>query len=328
MTSLSVETLSLPTPYAVGPVNTYVIPVEPMTMIDAGVNTVEAENALKLGFAARGIFLESVERILITHGHPDHYGLIPVVQEVSQAKAHMAEVELERITDTRDFWEVRRLLMEAGFPEAKLEGLVDHERRLQRLHRVSRLDCKPVNHGECFEFRGFHLEAVSLPGHTGGHIGYLEPESATLFAGDTLLPQAGTAFALEPVLEPEGESPTHRRRSLKQYLDSLERLASMDLETVYPGHGPVITEPKQTIGYMREHYSRRLDVVAATLGGEGRTAYQVSAELYPTNGNANGNGYDPFVAVSEVIAHLDVLVEQGRARHEVSDEGVEYFSLT
>lgn len=320
------ETFSLPTPYAVGPVNAYVIPVEPMTMIDAGVNTVEAENALKLGFASRGIFLESVERILITHGHPDHYGLIPVVQEVSDAEAHMGEAEVERITDTRDFWELRRLLMEAGFPEDKLEGLVDHGRRLQRLHRVSGLDCTPVNDGECFEFRDFHLEAVDLPGHTGGHIGYLEPQSATLFAGDTLLPQEGPAFLLEPILEPEGESPNHRRRSLKQYLESLERLESMDLETVYPGHGPVITDPNQTICYMREHYARRLDVVAATLGFEGKTAYQVSAELYPINGN--GGGYDPFVAVSEVIAHLDVLVEQQRARHEVSDEGVEYFSLT
>lgn len=327
MKSLPVETLSLPTPYAVGPVNTYLIPADPMTMIDAGVNTVEAENALKLGFAARGIFLESVERILITHGHPDHLGLIPVVQEVSHAEAHMGKAEVERITDTRDFWELRRVLMEAGFPEDELEGLVDHERRLHRLHRISTLDCKPVDHGECFEFRDFHLEAVSLPGHTGGHLGYLEPESATLFAGDTLLPQVGAALLLEPILEPEGESPTHRRRSLKQYLDSLERLRSMDLRTVYPGHGPVITDPNQTIGYMREHYSRRLDVVAATLEEKGKSAYQVSAELYPINGNSNGSGgYDPFVAVSEVVAHLDVLVDQGRARHAVCDEGVEYFS--
>lgn len=325
MNCLPVETLSLPTPYAVGPVNAYVISAEPMTMIDAGVNTVDAENALKLGFSSRGISLESVERILITHGHPDHYGLVPVVQAVSNAEAHMAQAEVERITDTRDFWELRRLLLEVGFPEDALEGLVDRERRLQRLHRVSSLDCKPVNHGECFQFRDFYLEAVGLPGHTGGHIGYLEPETATLFAGDTLLPHVGPAMFLEPTLEPEGESPTHRRRSLKQYLDSLDRLESMDLERVYPGHGPVMDDPKQTIAYMREHYKRRLDVVADDLGPDGKTAYQVTSELYPVAGN--GAGCDPFVAVSEVIAHLDVLVEQGRARHEISDEGVELFSL-
>lgn len=326
MHSLPVETLSLPTPYAVGPVNAYVIPVEPMTMIDAGVNTVEAENALKLGFAARGMFLESVERILITHGHPDHYGLIPVVQEVSNAQAHMGKAEVERITDTRDFWELRRLLMEAGFPEQMQDTVVERERRLQRLHRVEGLDCKTVSHGEWFEFRDFRLEAVSLPGHTGGHVGYFEPESATLFAGDTLFPDIGPALSLGPILEPEGESPTHRRQSLKQYLDSLERLESMELKRVYPGHGPVITDPQQTIAYMREHYARRLDVVAATLGQGGKTAYEVSVELYPPNGTANG-AHDPFLAVSEVIAHLDVLVEQGRARLEVSEQGAEYFSL-
>jgi len=322
MNCLPVETLSLPTPYPVGPVNAYVIPVEPITMIDAGVNTVDAENALKLGFAAKGIFLESVDRILITHGHPDHYGLAPLIQQVSGAEAHMGEAEVERITDTREFWELRRLLLEAGFPGDTVEELAERERRLHRLHRVDQLSCKPVFDGAHFDFRDFSLEAVSLPGHTGGHLGYFEPETGTLFAGDTLLAHVGPDPFLGPILEPEGESPVHRRRSLKQYLDSLERLWSLHLERVYPGHGPVITDPYQTICYMREHYARRLDVVRGTLSYEAKTAYQVSIELYPPN------GCDPFLAVSEVIAHLDVLVEQGRAAHESSDDGVEYFSLT
>ena len=322
MNCLPVETLSLPTPYPVGPVNVYVIAAEPVTMIDAGVNTVDAENALKLGFAAKGMFLESVDRILITHGHPDHYGLVPVVQQISGAEAHMGEAEVERITDTREFWELRRLLLEAGFPEDTLEALADRERRLHRLHREDQLNFNPVFEGSFFEFRDFTFEAISLPGHTGGHIGYFEPQTSTLFAGDTLLARVGLNPLLDPILEPEGESPIHRRRSLKQYLDSLERLEGLSLERVYPGHGPVINDPGQTIFYMREHYARRLDVVCETLGSQGKTAYQISTRLYPSNAG------DPFLAVSEIIAHLDVLVEHGRAKHELSDAGVEYFSLT
>jgi glyoxylase-like metal-dependent hydrolase (beta-lactamase superfamily II) len=196
--------------------------------------------------------------------------------------------------------------------------MAERERRLQRVHQVTQLKCEPVRDGDVFEFRDFMLVAVSLPGHTGGHLGYYEPGSGTLFAGDTLLPHVSP----NPLLEPEGESPVQRRRSLKQYLESLDKLDALDISIVYPGHGPVITDPKTIIGYMREHHSRRLEVVMECLNAGGKSPYEVSKELYPSV-----NGYDHFLAVSEVIGHLDVLVEEKRATSEVREDGVEYFSL-
>lgn len=315
--SVPVETLSLPTPYPVGPVNAYVIVAEPITMVDAGVNTVDAENALKLGFAAKGMFVESVERILVTHGHPDHYGLVPLIKEISNAEAFMGADEYARITDSRVPWEMSRLLQEAGFPQELFEQMGERDRQWRRVHQVTQLGCKPVQVGEVFEFHDFALTAISLPGHTGGHLGYFEPESGTLFAGDTLLPH----ISPNPLLEPEGEPPSQRRRSLKQYLESLDRLEQLDIRTVYPGHGPPITTPAENIRYMREHHMRRLDVVFGFLDDRGRSAYDISRQLYP-----NARSYDHFLAVSEVIAHLDVLVEQERAGRGLRDDGVEYFT--
>lgn len=320
MQALPIETLSLPTPYAVGPVNAYAIVEEPFTLIDAGVNTVDAENALKLGFAAKGLFVESVERILVTHGHPDHYGLIPTIRKISMAKAYMSEDEIARITDDRTRWELGRLLLEAGFPKDLLLDMAERDRRMRRVHQVAQLDCLPIRDGDIFEFSDFMFVAVSLPGHTGGHVGYLEPATGTMFAGDTLLSHISPNALLEPILEPEGEVPTQRRKSLKQYLDSLDRLESLDLKTVYPGHGPVITDPSATIRYMREHHTRRLEVIEQRLIKDGKTAYQISRELYP-----NADGYDHFLAVSEVIGHLDVLVEQQRAFPQKRTDGMEYF---
>lgn len=317
---LSVETLSLPTPYAVGPVNAYVIVAEPMTMIDAGVNTVDAENALKLGFAAKGLFVESVERILVTHGHPDHYGLVPTIREMSNAKSFMGREEIARIADNRTFWELGRLLLEAGFPQELLSDMAERERQLHRVHQVARLEAAPIDDGQIFEFNDFLLIAVSLPGHTGGHLGFLEPATGTLFGGDTLLPHISPNPLLEPVAEPEGDIPARRRRSLKQYLESLDRLEELDLRYVYPGHGPVITNAQETIEYMREHHNRRLEVVRGILDDDGKSAYHISTELYP-----RVNGYDHFLAVSEVIAHLDVLVERESAFTDVREDGVEYF---
>ncbi|MDQ4148575.1 MAG: MBL fold metallo-hydrolase [Actinomycetota bacterium] len=321
--AIPVETVPLPTPFGVGPVNAFIIVADPITMVDAGVNTVDAENALKLGFAAKGLFLESVERILITHGHPDHYGLVPLICNGSgTAQAYMSEVEIERISDERLMWECGRRLQEAGFPEPLLRDLTRLERRVHRVHQVAQLKCKPISEGEVFEFRGFSLETISLPGHTDGHVGYLERDRRVLFAGDTLLPHASPNALLEPTLEPEGDWPSRRRHSLRQYLETLDVLQSLELTIVYPGHGPVITNPGETISYMREHHARRLDVVCEALTEDGRSAYEVCSELYP-----NFDSYDRFLAVCDVIAHLDVLVDQERARNEIRDDGVEYFSI-
>jgi glyoxylase-like metal-dependent hydrolase (beta-lactamase superfamily II) len=322
--SLPVETVPIPTPYGVGPVNAFVIVAEPMTMIDAGVNTVDAENALKLGFATKGLFLESVERILITHAHPDHCGLVPLIcNGSSMVRAHMGEREIDRMADLRPIWECGRILQQAGFPEPSLRQVARMERRVHRVHQVAQLKCLPIKDGEVFSFRGFELHAIWLPGHTDGHLGFLEPHSRVLFAGDTLLPHVGPNALLEPCLEPESDVPSVRRHSLRSYLQTLDRLQELDLALVYPGHGPAITNPSETISYMREHHARRLEVVRRYLTGEGQSAYEVCTALYP-----NVDNYDKLLAVCDVLAHLDVLVEQERASAEIRDDGVEYFAGT
>jgi glyoxylase-like metal-dependent hydrolase (beta-lactamase superfamily II) len=319
--TLPVETLPIPTPYGVGQVNAYIVASEPMTLIDAGVNTLAGENALKLGFAAKGLFVDSLEQILVTHGHPDHYGLVPLIcNGDGHVKAYMGEKEIERIADTGPVWEWSRRLQEAGFPELLLKEISKLEKRVNRVHRVSQLKCRPMSGGEVFEFRGFNLVALPLPGHTDGHMGFLEPDRRILFGGDTLLPHSYPNPLIEPILEPEGDSPSRRRHSLKLYLETLDLLQSLDLVAVYPGHGPVIENPAEIIAYMRRHHARRLDQVWNCLTAGGVTAFEVSTTLYP-----EAQSYCRFLAVSETVAHLDVLVEQGRAGNEIRDDGVEYF---
>lgn len=315
---LPVRTITMPTPYAVGPVNAYLIEAEPLTLVDTGINTPEAQNALALALAGAGYFVESIQRILITHAHPDHYGLIPYLQEASGATVYFPEREIARVRDKQMLFEVGRLLVEAGMP-LELLFKMDQQRKKDPGAKVPHEEVVPVKDGDTFEFRAddevFELQALLMPGHTGGHVVYFEPASRTMFAGDQLLPDVSP----NPLLEPSLDEPGQRRRSLEEYLESLERMAKMEIALAYPGHGQPVTRPQHLIESTIEHHLKRKAAVAQRLDAAGKTPYDIAQEVYP-----HVTGYDTFLAVSEIVAHLDLVVHDGDAVVE-EREGVTYY---
>lgn len=320
MEPLPVKRIEMPTPYGVGPVNAYLLEAEPLTLIDCGINTPQAQNSLFLEIAAAGYFPESIEQVIVTHAHPDHYGLVHVIQDVAGATVYFPEREIRRVRDRQMLFEVGRLLMEAGMP-LDLLFKMDQQRKEGPRPRLDHDHVVPVHDGDRFDFEGddgpFSLTAHLMPGHTGGHFVYLERETRTMFAGDQLLPETSP----NPLLEPSLDEPGERRRSLKEYLHSLERMGEMGLRLVYPGHGDPVTDPQTLIASMIEHHSKR-KAVAAHLDEAGKTPYEIATEVYP-----DVRGYDTFLAVSEVVAHLDLVVEDGDGAVEVRDD-VTYYRLT
>jgi glyoxylase-like metal-dependent hydrolase (beta-lactamase superfamily II) len=273
---------------------------------------------MSLELAAAGYFPESIEQVIVTHAHPDHYGLITWLQEASGARVYFPQREIARVRDKQMLFEVGRLLMEAGMP-LDLLFKMDQERRKDPGARLHHEEVVPIDEGYLFSFSGdegdFTLEALHMPGHTGGHMVFFEPDSRSLFAGDQLLPD----ISPNPLLEPSLDEPGERRRSLREYLDSLERMAKLDLEIAYPGHGDVITAPGKLIDSTIEHHFKRKVRVAGSLTEDGKSPYELAQEMYP-----KAEGYDVFLAVSEIVAHLDLVVDDGDARIEDRD-GITYY---
>lgn len=318
MERLPVRRIVMPTPYAVGPVNAYLIEADPLTLVDAGIGTPKAQNAMWLELAAAGFFPESIEQIIITHAHPDHYGLVHAIQDLSGATVFFPEREIARVRDQQMLFEVGKLLMAAGMP-LDLLFKMDQQRRNDPRAHLRHEEVIPIKEGHTFDFEceegQFRLTALHMPGHTGGHMVFHEPESGSLFAGDQLLPDVSP----NPLLEPSLDEPGTRRRSLKEYLASLERMGSLGLQLAYPGHGDVIEDPKRLIDSTIEHHLKRKVRVAGFLTDAGVTPYEMVQDMYP-----NVTGYDVFLAVSEIVAHLDLVVEDGGA--EIDDrEGVTYY---
>lgn len=302
----------MPTPYAVGPVNAYLINAEPVTLIDAGINTPQAQNALLLGLEEAGVFPESIQRILITHAHPDHYGLVGFLQERSGATVYFPRREIARVRDKQMLFEVGKLLLEAGMP-LELLFKMDQQRKKDPKPGIDHDEVVPIDEGEAFAFDDFTLTTLHMPGHTGGHVVFHEPDTGTLFAGDQLLPEVSP----NPLLEPSLDEPGERRRSLKEYLASLERMETLGLTLAYPGHGDPVTDADVLIRSTIEHHLKRKVQVAGYLTDEPKTVYAIAAEIYP-----HVRDYDVFLAVSEVVAHLDLVVEDGDATVETGADGV------
>ena len=300
---LRFERIVVPTPYAVGPANVYVLLGEPVALVDCGPNTPASERALMSGLARIGVRPKQIGMIVISHGHPDHYGLAPRLQKRSGCRVLIGEHDLPKIADRSMLVATGRLLLQEGMPAETLRNM-GKRRVSKRTMRPHVRDAETLRGGERLTFGRFDLEVLHLPGHTAGHICLWHEPSGVLFSGDTLLPD----ISPNPLLEPDPLDPAERRRSLVEYLASLERLAAMPLSDVYPGHGEPIAGPGALILKMQEHHARRVEALASMLDAEGKSAWQLAVELFPRL-----EGFDNFLAVSEVAAHIDLLVQQGRA---------------
>jgi len=99
----------------------------------------------------------------------------------------------------------------------------------------------PIDDNAVIATEGATLRAVFTPGHAPDHLCYYLVEEKALFTGDVVL-GAGTTV----IPDETGD--------LGQYMNSLHRLLELDVETIYPAHGPVIRKAKDKI---REYIAHR-----------------------------------------------------------------------
>lgn len=308
-----IHRIVMPTPYGVGPVNAYLIDAEPLTLVDAGFQTEASKATFVAQLAEAGHEPSEIQRVVITHGHPDHYGLVPWLQEMG-IDVHFPERELARMTGKGMRMHFGRLLLQAGMPVDLLLKM-DEQRNKDPRPWLDIPSLKLVRDGDVFDFTGFTLEAHHMPGHSGGHFIYFEPDARTLFVGDQLLPHVSP----NPLLEPSLEDHTLRRRSLVDYLDTLDRLKKMEPTIAHPGHGDPIHDVGALIDRTVAHHLERKSEVAGYLTEQTQSPYEIARRMYP-----DVEGYDIFLSVSEVVAHLDLVVDDRGAVIEERD-GITYY---
>jgi len=108
---LDIHRLEIPTPYEVGPVNVYLIKNEPLTLIDAGVGSHEARDALIGQLRNLKVDIADIKRVILTHSHLDHSGQAPYVKKVSGAKIYIHPFEQLKLAGENTFLKERETIL-------------------------------------------------------------------------------------------------------------------------------------------------------------------------------------------------------------------------
>lgn len=317
--NLPIIPIVLPLPFpSPDSVNAYLINDDPLTLVDPGMKSSRSLEKLERALAGHNISLQMIKRILLTHGHVDHFGAAGELQRRSGAEVLIHEKDLSKIAPAGEPAN-EIYLHNAGIPQDVMAGFSKAGRMMDRysdpIEKARALDSNGT-----LEFEHFSLQPLHLPGHSSGHTVFYWPEKYLLLSGDLVLPSITTNPLAEYTATPAG---IKRNLSLAQMLDSLQQLTEMEINLIFPGHGHRIEEPRELINSRIAFYRQRLEEIYNLLKSTGpQNPYQLALAHF----KGRLKGFDIILAVNETLVNLDLLVHQGRAFEEQSD-GVAVFGV-
>ena len=307
--------ISLPTPYPIGPVTIYLLLGEPLTLVDTGPGTSAAWAALRRALADHSVRPGDVRRVLVTHGHHDHFGLARhFLREGATLAAHAHE--RRNLALARNYPGLWRQLASSGLPLTRRVPLIAGLRMLDRTaRRVTEVEW--LSDGQEVEHQRGPIRVHHLPGHSPGHVGFELVGEGVVISGDTIL----DGVTPNAVVDADPEHPERPFLALAAYAATMERLDRLRPKWLLPAHGPCISDVTGQTTLLRERQARRTEDVKAALAGGPVTVAQLIARLFPTV-----SFLGIFLAFSEVVGHLLELERRGRARR-VSERRVERWAL-
>jgi len=280
----------------------------PTTLVDTGIATPDVEAELRAALGERGASFDAVDQVLLTHWHHDHAGLAGAIQAEGGADVYVHEADAPVVAQDADAvaaMEARQddYLDEWGMPADKQAELNDFLDTHDDLQGDPPADVTPLSDGDAVDLGYFEAEVVHLPGHAAGLAAYAFEYDGRreAFVGDAVLPKYTPNV---------GGADVRVERPLQQYLDSLQRVESLDLDRAWPGHRGPVFAPTARARDIAAHHDERTDRVVDVVRERGPvTAWAVSAALF-----GGLRHIHVLHGPGEAYAHLDHLVREGVLR--------------
>ena len=311
-----IHTLQIPTPFAVGRVNCYLIEDDPLTLVDTGPNSGKALDELGTQLAQRGHSIDDLELLIVTHQHIDHLGLVEIIVEHSGAEVAALGLAAERLanfgedSEREDAFAVE-LMLRNGIPEEVTVALRSVSRSFRGWGSQVTVT-RPLADGEKMKFGDRILEVLHRPGHSPSDTVFWDEQRRILIAADHLLPHISS----NPLASRPLDGSPRRTKALVDYIESMRKTREMPAEIVLPGHGEPITDHVALIDERLAKHERRKEKIHALIAEQPRTGYELAQTIW-----GNVAVTQAFLTLSEVIGHADLLVDEGRVR-EVDDGSV------
>ncbi|UUV29839.1 MBL fold metallo-hydrolase [Amycolatopsis roodepoortensis] len=321
-----VHRIPLPLPHdALRAVNVYVVTDGTrLVLVDSGWALEPARERLARGLKALGADLGDIDEFLITHVHRDHYTLAVELRREFGGTLGLGKREEPSLVRSGD---PDRFPMEAQVSLLERCGAGPVVEELAKAfggvrHTEAHLWEQPdewLVPGKRPIVPGREFDIVHTPGHTDGHVVFVDDEAGLVFSGDHVLPHITPSIGFQPV-------PTEL--PLSDYLDSLRLVREMPDRRMLPAHGPVTGSVHARVDELLEHHRDRLEVMGAEITADVTTAYEVALRLGWTRRQRKLPDMDPFnqmLAVLETGSHLDLLVAQGKLTAAETD-GVRHYA--
>jgi glyoxylase-like metal-dependent hydrolase (beta-lactamase superfamily II) len=312
-----IHRLPIPTPFRVGRVNCYLIDDDPLTLVDVGPNWGVALVAVSDAVREAGRRLEDVERIVITHQHADHVGLVGIVADRSGAEVCALDAFAPLVEDFGAYADRNDELAQAVMRRHGVrDDLVTVLAAVTRAHRGwggSAPVSQRLREGGELEFANRRFEVHHRPGHSPSDTILFDPASGELVAGDHLI----KSISSNPVISAPLDGGGHERgHALLTYMRSLRATREMPVETVLPGHGETFGDHAALIDERFAMHERRARKFLGLIAEQPLTAHEIAHATWGSVALTQ-----TFLTLSEVLGHMDLLAEHGEVV-EIEDEGV------
>jgi glyoxylase-like metal-dependent hydrolase (beta-lactamase superfamily II) len=303
-------------------VNVYAVQsADGLVLIDSGWALDVAREQLEQALGTLGHDFGDIQRFLVTHMHRDHFTMAVALRRTFGAKIALGigeQPSMNRVLAGQGTaklaemirWGARRLIeqwAQAYGTRDENEGRKYYEPPDEWLDGTTKIDLGDRT-----------LVALPTPGHTQGHVVFVDEQAGVLFAGDHVLPHITPSIGFEP--EPA-------KLPLGDYLDSLRLVRSYPDLRLLPAHGPVAPSVHARVDELLAHHDDRLAATLEAVRDGAGTAYEAARRLGWTRRHRRFDELDLFnqtLATGETAAHLEVLVVRGELRSSTVDGVAEY----
>lgn len=288
-----------------------------LSLIDAGIASEAGWELLTETLKENGWGVGDIDRILLTHHHGDHVGLVPRILDVRSVPVYAHPASIPRLKMDTDFLEMRlrffqQLYKEMGCGNAGDARITKFQETIQKAPELEiKTDILPLVEGDLIA----GLQVIETPGHSPDSISFIDPDRKWGLVGDVLIEHSSTNAIIDPDME------GNRLPSVRQHRDSLQKLTNLDVDIIFPGHGKLIEGHYDLIQTKLSKMDAKAERMMKLIGQGHSTAHELAQAYY-------GEIYrkEFSLVISEIIGHLDDLEAGGHIRKSMK-QGIWHYEL-